>query len=161
MPIAVIKDYRKIKFPKNLFLDNPDGSRFKMELDSIFMRQINTAKKGEKFTIPNLNFIIDSFALIKESRSRLYELLFVLENNPNLKLEFQGHLCCSTNDKQDLSTKRAKFIFNFLQQQGIHSSRISYKGFGITQPIFTIPEKNEYEAATNRRVEILILENLN
>ena len=158
-PITVTKDYKKLKFPKNLFLNNPDGSQYEMRLDSIFMRQINTAKAGEKFTIPNLNFIINTFALVQESRSRLYELLFVLENNPKLKIEFQGHLCCATNDKQDLSTKRAKSIFNFLQKQGIHSSRISYKGFGVAQPIFAIPEKDELERASNRRVEILILEN--
>ena len=41
----------------------------------------------------------------------------------------------------------------------IPKSRLSYQGFGSTQPIFPLPEKNEAERAANRRVEILITEN--
>jgi outer membrane protein OmpA-like peptidoglycan-associated protein len=59
-------------------------------------------------------------------------------------------------DKQDLSTQRAKAIKNFLLMKGIDESRVTYKGFGSSQPIFPIPEKDESQRAANRRVEIVI-----
>ncbi len=155
----IIEKPKKIKFPRKLLLENPDGTTYESEMDSLFMQKINLSKVGEKIAIPNLNFIINTFALVPECKIKMFELLFVLENNPKLKIELQGHLCCAKNDKQDLSTKRAKSIFNFLIYKGIESKRLSYKGFGVMEPIFVIPEKDESERASNRRVEILILEN--
>ena len=76
-----------------------------------------------------------------------------------MKVEIHGHLCCMPTDRTDLSGQRAKAIRNFLTGNGIDKSRLSYKGFGSTQPIYPIPEKNEAERAANRRVEILIVAN--
>ena len=147
------------KFPEKLIFENPDGTKTEIKMDTVFMKQINFAKKGEKLKLDNLNFIINTFAIVSESRVKLFELLFVMRDNSNLKIEIQGHLCCAKNDKQDLSNKRAKAIYNFLVNQGIDKLRLSYKGFGVSEPIYTIPEKNESESANNRRVEILILDN--
>ena len=61
-------------------------------------------------------------------------------------------------DRTDLSTQRAKAIHNFLVSNEIDKSRLSYKGFGSTQPIYPLPEKDETQRAANRRVEILIVE---
>jgi len=123
------------------------------------MKKVGEAKKGEKLKIDNLNFIINTFAVVPESRGKLYELLLVLQRNPQLKIEIQGHLCCMPNDRLDLSTQRAKAIYNFLVANEIYPGRLSYKGFGSTQPIYPLPEKDEKERAANRRVEILIVEN--
>jgi outer membrane protein OmpA-like peptidoglycan-associated protein len=79
--------------------------------------------------------------------------------NPKLKIEIQGHICCNSSGKETLSTQRAKAIKGFLKIQGIDNSRVTYKGFGSTQPLFSLPEKNEQERAANRRVELLIIEN--
>ena len=157
--IAPIVKYDKIKFPDSMFFENRDGSKTEMKLDTVFMQQINTAKAGEKLKLQNLNFIINTFAVVNESRPKLYELLLVMKNNPKIKIEIQGNLCCARNDKQDLSTQRAKAIFSFLVNQNIDKSRLTYKGFGVSQPLFAIPEKDENERAANRRVEILIVEN--
>ena len=50
-------------------------------------------------------------------------------------------------------------VKEFLKSQGIESNRVTYQGFGSSQPLFALPEKNENERAANRRVEILIIEN--
>jgi outer membrane protein OmpA-like peptidoglycan-associated protein len=89
----------------------------------------------------------------------MYELLLVMKNNPNLKIEIQGHLCCMPVDRLYLSTQRAKAINNFLVANGINEKRLTYKGFGSTQPIYALPEKDEAQRAANRRVEIMIVEN--
>jgi outer membrane protein OmpA-like peptidoglycan-associated protein len=155
----VVQPKKEINYPKELVIENPDGSRVEYKLNVEFMKQIGNSAVGDKLKIDNLNFVINTFAVVNESRSKLYELLLVMQNNPKLKIELQGHLCCMTKDRVDLSTQRAKAISNFLRQNGIESSRVAYKGFGVSQPLFPIPEKDEAERAANRRVEILILEN--
>ncbi|MEK8181086.1 OmpA family protein [Flavobacterium buctense] len=149
----------EINYPEKLVFENPNGTKSEFKLDREFMKKVGNAKAGEKLTIENLNFIINTFAVVNESRGKLYELLLVLQSNPELKIEIQGHLCCMPVDRTDLSTQRAKAIYNFLVKNEVYRARLSYKGFGSTQPIYPIPEKNEAERAANRRVEILIVEN--
>ena len=155
----VIEPKKEIHYPKELLIENPDGTKEKFQLNIEFMKQIGNSKIGEKLKIDNLNFVINSFAVVNESRSKLYELLLVMQKNPKLKIELQGHLCCMTKDRVDLSTQRAKAISSFLRNNGIENNRVTYKGFGVSQPLFPIPEKDEKERAANRRVEILVLEN--
>lgn len=150
---------RIVTYPERITVDNPDGTKSEYKLDVEFMRQMTNATKGDKLTIANLNFVINTFAIVPESRSKLYELLLVLQRNPNLRIDIQGHLCCSPKDHTDLSTKRAKAIYQFLVMNEIDKSRLSYKGLGTTAPLYPIPEKSETERAANRRVEIEILGN--
>lgn len=149
----------KINFPDKVEVTNFDGSKSEIPLDVAFMQSLNDAKPGEKLKLNNLNFVLNTFAIVKESRPKLYELLTVMQQNPNLKISIQGHLCCIVDDKKGLSTQRAKAVKQFLEINGIESSRMNFKGFGGTNPLFAIPEKSEEERAANRRVEIEIIEN--
>ncbi len=123
------------------------------------MKKIAETPVGEKLKIDNLNFKINTFIVVPESKGKMYELLVVLQKNPKLKIEIQGHLCCMPVDRLDLSTQRAKAINNFLVANGIKENRLTYKGFGSTKPIFPLPEKDEVQRAANRRVEIEIVSN--
>ncbi|HMI06404.1 MAG TPA: OmpA family protein, partial [Flavobacterium sp.] len=100
-----------VTYPEKIVLENPDGSKLEYKLDVNFMKQIGNANVGEELKIDNLNFVINTFAVVPESRHKLFELLIVLERNPNLKIEIQGHLCCMPVDRIDLSTQRAKAIY--------------------------------------------------
>ena len=158
---GVIEEQPKpeIEYPEKLVFENPNGTKSEFKLDRVFMKKIEHAQKGEKLKIENLNFIINTFAVVPESRGKMYELLVVLQSNPSLKIQIQGHLCCMPVDRLDLSTQRAKAIFNFLIANDIYRARLSYKGFGSSDPIYPLPERDEKERAANRRVEILIVEN--
>jgi len=136
-----------------------DGKEEDMVLDEVFMKKLSEAKAGEKLRIDNLNFYENTFGIMPDSRPRLYELLEVMNANPNLKIKLQGHVCCMKADRQDLSTKRAKAVMMFLNQNGVDKSRLSFEGFGVSQPLYTIPEKTADEREANRRVEVLIVEN--
>lgn len=149
----------EIRYPDIFQVQNPNGTISEFTLDVDFMRKVTKAKAGEKLQIDNLNFIFNTFAVTNESRGKLYELLLVMQQNPKLKIEIQGHICCNASSKETLSTQRAKAIKMFLKSQGIETSRVTYQGFGSTKPLFPLPEKNEQERAANRRVEILIVEN--
>ena len=146
-------------YPQNIIIDNPNGSQSEFKLDTLFMRQVEKAKAGDKLKIDNLNFQLNTFAVTNESRGKLFELLIVMQDNPDLKIEIQGHLCCMAVDRTDLSTQRARAVYKFLEVYKIQKSRLSYKGFGSTQPIYPLPEKDEEQRAANRRVEILVVEN--
>ena len=146
-------------YPEKLSFTNPNGTKSEVKLDTNFMHRVDQSRPGEKMAIENLNFRINTFAVLPESRGKLYELLIVMENNTDLKIEIQGHLCCMPVDRLDLSTQRAKAIYSFLVANKIDKSRLSYKGFGSSEPIYPIPEKNEAERAANRRVEIMIVSN--
>ncbi|WP_396194844.1 OmpA family protein [Flavobacterium sp.] len=159
MTTVVEEPKPEIEYPEKLVFENPNGTKTEYKLDRDFMKRVGNAKSGEKLKIDNLNFVINTFAIVPESRGKLYELLLVLQNNPQLKIEIQGHLCCMPVDRTDLSTQRAKAIYNFLITNEVYRARLSYKGFGSSQPIHPLPEKNEAERAANRRVEILIVEN--
>ena len=154
-----VKAIPEIRYPETFHVKDPNGIISEFNLDLDFMRKVTKAKPGEKLQLDNLNFQWNTFAITNDSRGKLYELLLVMMQNPQLKIEIQGHICCSTSLKEKLSTQRAKAVKEFLKIQGIDSTRITYKGFGSTEPLFPLPEKNEEERAANRRVEILIIEN--
>jgi outer membrane protein OmpA-like peptidoglycan-associated protein len=155
-PKEVIKP---INYPEKIVVENPNGSQSEYVLDANFMKQLNNAKAGEKIKIENLNFVLNTFAVVNESRAKLYELLVVMQQNTKLKISIHGHLCCMLADKQNLSGQRAKAVYKFLEFNQIDKSRMSYKGLGTTQPLYPIPEKTEAERAANRRVEIEIVDN--
>ncbi|MXN89801.1 OmpA family protein [Flavobacterium sp. Sd200] len=156
-PVAV--DKKSIKYPEKIMVQGPGGKDQEMTLDVVFMKKVNEAKQGEKIKIENLNFYENTFAVMTESRHRLYELLQVMESNPGLKIKLLGHVCCMTADRKNLSTQRAKAVMMFLNQNGIDKSRLSFQGFGVSEPVYTIPEKTPEEREANRRVEVMIVEN--
>ena len=131
-----------MNFPENATLDE----------------KISLSRKGTLIRLSDINFYINTFAVMPTSKGSIDELIDVLNRNPKLKIEIQGHICCVNKDAKNLSTDRAKQIKRILVSQGIYEKRILTKGFGVSKPKFSIPEKSESEAAQNRRVEIMVLD---
>lgn len=123
-----------------------------------FQDKIKTSKSGDKIKIENIKFYNMSARIVPESQDNLYELLCALQENPNLKIEIQGHICCQpSGDINGLSVSRARTVYNYLVSQKINKNRLSFKGFGVTKPLHPIPERNEQEQDENRRVEVMIV----
>lgn len=123
-------------------------------------KKIKESKVGETIKLPNIYFFNNSARIVPKSEPTLYELLCALEENPKIRIEIQGHICCQTAvDVNDVSTARARAIYNYLLRNKIDRKRMRFKGYGVSRPVHKIPERNESEADDNRRVEILILEN--
>lgn len=149
----------RISYPDKIVVRDPRGERVEIPLDTVFMRKVGEAKAGEKLRISNLNFYENTFAIVDESRPRMFELLEIMRAHPNLKIKLLGHICCMEGDPRDLSTKRAKAIAMFLRTNGIEAARTSFEGLGTSQPINPLPEKDEAARAENRRVEVMVVEN--
>ncbi len=154
-----IKKKRVINYPDKIYVTDPRGGRQEIPLDVEFMKRVGEAEAGEKLQITNLNFHLNTFAIVAESRPRLYELLEIMRANPNMKIKLLGHICCVEGDPRKLSYQRAKAVAMFLRQNGIEKERTSFEGLGTTDPIYPLPENNEEERAANRRVEVLVVEN--
>lgn len=128
--------------------------------ESEFIGKIKNAKVGEIIKLPNIYFFNNSARILPKSQPTLYELLCALTDNPKLKIEIQGHICCqSVFDLNNISSARARAIYLFLLRNKIDKKRMTFKGYGTSRPIHPIPENNALEEEENRRVEILILEN--
>jgi outer membrane protein OmpA-like peptidoglycan-associated protein len=122
--------------------------------------QIKSAKKGDIIKLDNIYFFNNSAKVVPKSEPTLYDLLCAMVDNPKLKIEIQGHICCKRpNEYEVISTARARAVYNYLIRGKIDRSRMSFKGYGVSRPVHKIPEKNALEEDENRRVEILILEN--
>jgi outer membrane protein OmpA-like peptidoglycan-associated protein len=120
--------------------------------------KIELSKKGTLIRLNDINFYVNTFAIMPNSKRSITDLVRILDKYPKIKIEIQGHICCVDKDVKNLSLDRAKQVKRILVYEGINDRRISVKGFGVSKPKYTIPEKSEFEAAQNRRVEIMILE---
>jgi outer membrane protein OmpA-like peptidoglycan-associated protein len=120
--------------------------------------KIELAKKGTLIRLNDINFYVNTFAIMPNSKRSITDLVRILDKYPKIKIEIQGHICCVDKDVKNLSLDRAKQVKRILVYEGINDRRITVKGFGVSKPKYTIPEKSEFEAAQNRRVEIMILD---
>lgn len=120
--------------------------------------KLNLSRKGTLIRLNDINFYVNTFAIMPTSKRAIDELIYVMNKYPKLKIEIQGHICCVGKDVKNLSVERAKQVKRILVSEGISERRIKTAGFGVSKPKFPIPEKSEYEAARNRRVEIMILD---
>ncbi len=112
-------------------------------------------KEGDKIRIPKLNFVGNQPIPVWQSYPSLSELLMVMQQYPQLKIELQGHVCCG--DDYELSVERAKVVYYFLKANGISPNRMAYKGFSNSKPLFR--ERTERDKAMNRRVEVYVVSN--
>ena len=110
-------------------------------------------------------FNLGKATIQKQSDSLLEEIAQTFKDNPQIKrVEVQGHTDLSGNAKsnQKLSENRAKAVYDRLVKLGVEKSRLTYKGYGMSQPLIPLPAGQKKEtaeaAATNRRVVFQILE---
>ena len=128
--------------------------------DEPFLKNVGMKKLsvGESVVLKNVFFETNKYDLKDESRVELMKLHDFMTNNPAVSIEISGHTdnVGNDNDNQTLSEHRAQAIYNFLVENGIEADRLSYKGYGETQPIDT--NDTEKGRANNRRSEFKIKE---
>ena len=109
------------------------------------------------FEIKNLNFESGKFNIQKQYFKDLENLVILLREQINIKIEIAGHTDSIGDNKTNiiLSNNRAKSIKSYLVKNGILESRIKCVGYGEKQPITNNSTKEGREK--NRRIEIRIL----
>lgn len=119
---------------------------------------LDKPQKGSRLTLRNVFFAFDQAELRPESEIELMEVVRLLQENPRLKVEIEGHTDSIGNPayNQMLSQRRAEAVKNFLVSKGIHPERIRARGYGASRPI--ADNRSEAGRALNRRTEILFTE---
>lgn len=137
---------------KSIFFDHKKDNK-PLELD-IPLERITV---GITTTLENVFFDFDKYELKPESKTELNKVVQFLKSNSNLRIEIGGF-----TDNQgaaaynmDLSVNRAKSVYDYLIQNGIEPSQISYKGYGQSQPVAS--NENEAGRAKNRRIEFRVI----
>lgn len=129
------------------------------QIDDPYLKDIalNPIKSGEKIILRNVFYATDSYELEEKSKTELSRLLEFLNNNPRLKIEISGHTdnVGASDYNAKLSENRAKSVYNYLIKNQVNKDRLTYKGYGETQPISS--NDTESGRAENRRTEIKIL----
>lgn len=118
---------------------------------------IAEAKVGELVTFDAIQFYPGQAVPLPQSIEIMQQIADVLNEHPNIEIEIQGHICCMTSDDENISTKRAKCVYDFLIENGVNKKRLSYKGYGRTRP--KTDESTPELTQMNRRVEIKIIKN--
>ncbi len=112
---------------------------------------------NSSMVLRNIFFETDKYNLKKESRLELDRLVALMEKNPEMKIEIGGHTdnIGSESHNLTLSKNRAKAVYEYLAGQGIDPDRMTYKGYGYSQPIDTndTPEGR----AKNRRTQFTVI----
>lgn len=120
-----------------------------------------------KITLENVFFDLNKIRLREESFVELNKLVGFLEKNKEIKIEIGGHTDTrgDAEDNQKLSEGRASSVYRYLVENGISTQRLTYKGYGESQPKVSDAEINaltnaaEKEKAhqSNRRTEYKII----
>ncbi len=147
-------------FSQNFNMRNPEN------LEAIHMDVPMVPIVSEQpILLANVFFDLNKSTLRKESFVELNKLVEFLESNPKVKIEIGGHTDSRGSNNKELSTARAKSVYDYVISKGIDASRLSYNGYGETKPVYSdeyinglITEK-EKEAAhqANRRTEYKIV----
>jgi outer membrane protein OmpA-like peptidoglycan-associated protein len=124
-------------------------------------RQIDTLQakatdRGLVLTLGDVLFTSGRADLKAGAASNLERLVTFLNQNPDRKVEIEGHTDNVGSDdyNQGLSQRRADSVRSFLMQQGINSERIVASGKGEQRPV--ADNESEGGRQQNRRVEVII-----
>ena len=105
------------------------------------------------YAMRTVRFYTGSADLTTDSYEILDQIVVIMNRYPSYKLYISGHTDSlgDTRNNQILSEDRAKSCFQYLLANGVEATRMSYEGFGETQPI----ADNDRSAGRrlNRRVE--------
>jgi outer membrane protein OmpA-like peptidoglycan-associated protein len=117
------------------------------------------AEKGSKVVLKNIFFDIGKADLKQESVAELKNIHELLQSNPHLKVQINGHTdnVGEAAYNKALSQKRALAVVDYLIRNGIENIRLTAMGYGEERPLVS----NDDEAdgrEINRRTEIEILE---
>lgn len=118
---------------------------------------LDKIKVGTKVVLKNIFFDFNKSTLRSESIAELNRLKRILDDNASMKIEIGGHTDSrgSAEYNKKLSNDRAQSVVNYLIDNGIDTSRLTYKGYGKDQPVAT--NETEEGRQDNRRVEFKVI----
>ena len=121
------------------------------------LTKVEPPSVGKSIRLDNIGFEFAKATLTPDSKKELDELADMLIDYPLMQIEVEGHTDDVGSDASNLalSEARAKAVVDFLRDRKVEKDRITWKGYGETQPLN--PNDSEAHRALNRRVEFRVL----
>ena len=132
-----LDDFLEVQLGKNPL--DPKDDVASIDLEIVF--DLNSAK----LTMEAVNKLISVLPKAKE--------ILAMSNSV---IEIQGHTDASGSAKANMriSERRAKSVYDWFVARGVDETRISYKGYGESQPKYS--NKTRESRAKNRRIELYL-----
>ncbi|MEJ7625341.1 MAG: OmpA family protein [Ferruginibacter sp.] len=120
---------------------------------------LQSIEAGSSIILKNIFFDTKEWKLKPESITELDQVAQLLNDNPKLTIQINGHTDNVGKDADNLalSINRAKAVVGYLLNKGFDPKRLTYKGFGASKPI----AGNDSDAgkSRNRRTELNVISN--
>lgn len=142
----------------------PETKTFSLKADSEDYREevrkrykLTRLDIGSSINLENIQFEQGSSELTKDSYSQLNQLVSLLESNPGMEIELEGHTdrTASPAASLRLSEERVESVKEYIVNKGIKDKRIKGVGYGDSKPIYKGPDKELQKL--NRRVDFRII----
>ena len=116
-----------------------------------------TFEANATIVLKNIFFDVNRYDLQPESQVELDKLVQLMKENPTLEIQINGHTdnVGKPADNLTLSENRAKAVVTYLRGKGIDTKRLSFKGWGDSQPV--ADNHTEAGRALNRRTELKVI----
>ncbi|HZI00665.1 MAG TPA: OmpA family protein, partial [Flavisolibacter sp.] len=127
--------------------------------DSTYVKNIplQPIEANAAIVLKNIFFDVNKFDLKSESQVELDKVIQLLQENPTVRIQIEGHTdnVGTAADNLKLSENRARSVVSYIAGKGIDAKRLIAKGFGTTKPV--AENNNEENRAANRRTELKIV----
>ncbi len=139
----------------------PKQENYSVIKKNIVLEKLET---GAKIVLNNIFFDSNKSILRAESNSEIDKVYDLMQKNPSLIIEVDGHTDNQGNASANLSLSQARSqsVVNAIVKKGIDGKHLKAKGFGATVPIApnALPDgkPNPVGMQLNRRVELKIIQ---
>lgn len=147
-------------FEKDIYMEPLPAGEIAAEEAPAVQEEVPAPSVGEQldeeattFKLDKVYFNLGQAVILEESYEQLNLLAEYLRENPELKIQIEGHTDNQGDAaaNQKLSIERAFNVRQYLIGKGIEGKRISFKGYGSSRPVS--PNDTEENRSKNRRVE--------
>ena len=120
--------------------------------------EIEKLDVGSILELGHVFFKVNDYHLDSASYRTLIALATFMKRHPSLKIEIGGHTNLRPKEgfAAELSANRARSVMRYLIDNGVAADRVTYKGYGKSQPHVNAISKEADRA--NQRVEVKVLE---
>jgi outer membrane protein OmpA-like peptidoglycan-associated protein len=142
----------------NLISENEIEMTVRMKkLDESVTKMTEDIDKTGQLILYGINFDPGTSNLTQKSISIMEQLVEMIKQRPNLKIEVGGHSDSDGDATANikLSLARAQKVVDWLISKGVEKNKLTAKGYGSSSPI--ADNNSEEGKATNRRVELKVI----
>lgn len=130
-----------------------------LKIPGVYSSVHKDAIVGDRIYLDKVLFERGSSQLTYQAKKELDRIAAQLHKYKNIQFEIQGHVCCTPTfqkeavdrdtKKRELSTNRARRVYNYMLMKRISKTRMTFKGYGNTQSL-------KKGSTLDRRVELLV-----